>query len=364
MNILYVLAAIVMLGVLIVFHECGHFLMARLTGIPVKQFSIGFGPKLLHWKSRKYETEFFVRLIPMGGYCAFYGEDDISGKEEKDPRSMNNFPVWKRMLTVVMGPVMNILLGFVVCVCLYAFIGTDQGGVYGYAVIRSVSVGSPAEQAGIQVEDVILKVNGEDAAGLTDDQTNLKVTQLLDQCLAEDPVWHLTLERGQSIVETDVMPHYSEADDCYLMGVQLMNTYQPNYRPTSFAEAVDRSYRYCTETVGSMTVGIVQIFTGGVGLEELGGVVGIVTLVAEETQKSGLFMYLGMMVMISINLGLCNMIPFPALDGGRFLFLIIEAIRRKPNNRKIEAIVNVVGFVFLIILMVLITRQDILRLMQ
>ena len=150
MTILYVLAAIVMLGVMVTVHEAGHFFAARLTGIPVKEFSIGMGPKLLSWKRKKHETQFSLRLLPVGGYCMFYGEDDTDGKEAReDPRSIGKFAAWRRMITIFMGPCMNFVLALIVASALFGVIGEDSQGYYAAPQVISVNAGSPAERAGI-----------------------------------------------------------------------------------------------------------------------------------------------------------------------------------------------------------------------
>ena len=138
MSVLMILAAILMLGVMVMVHECGHFFAARLTGIPVKEFAIGFGPKLFSWKSKKHETRFFWRLIPAGGYCMFYGEDDAEGKEREDPRSINRYAVWKRLLTILMGPVMNFVLALLAATALFFVLGEDVNGVVGRVSDNSI----------------------------------------------------------------------------------------------------------------------------------------------------------------------------------------------------------------------------------
>ena len=125
MTFLLILAAILLLGIMIVVHELGHFFSACMVGIAVQQFSIGFGPKLLKWKSKKYDTEFMIRAIPLGGYCMYYSEDDVEGKQVDDPRAFHKQKVWKRMFTVLMGPAMNFVLACVVAVSLF-YIGGVQ----------------------------------------------------------------------------------------------------------------------------------------------------------------------------------------------------------------------------------------------
>ena len=141
-TVLYVLIAILLLGILVTVHEWGHFIAARITGIDVMEFSVGFGPKLCGWKSKKHDTQFSIRLIPMGGYCAFYGEDDAEGKAAADPRSYSRQSVWKRMFSVLMGPGMNFVLAFVVLV-LYFWIGGAQVPMGAYECIGSVEKAGP-----------------------------------------------------------------------------------------------------------------------------------------------------------------------------------------------------------------------------
>ena len=155
MTVVSVLVALLLLGILITVHEFGHYIFARMTGIEVMEFAIGFGPKIVGWTG-KSGTKFALRCIPLGGYCAFYGEDDVEGKATNDPRAFGKQPVWKRMLSVLMGPGMNFLLPLVVLV-LYFWIGGVTGTE---ALVADVEQGGPAYTAGLQAGDIILDVNG------------------------------------------------------------------------------------------------------------------------------------------------------------------------------------------------------------
>ena len=176
MNILYILAAIVMLGIMVTIHEAGHFFAARLTGIPVKEFALGFGRQTLEWESKKYETQFFWRAIPAGGYCMFYGEDDAEGSEAKnDPRAIGNFAVWRRIITVFMGPCMNFVLALIVAAGLFGMVGEDTQGRYAdYPQVVTVDSTGAAEEEGIQPGDHLTAGNGEDTLGVTEDGNNLR----------------------------------------------------------------------------------------------------------------------------------------------------------------------------------------------
>lgn len=363
MSIFFVLAAIVLLGVMVLVHECGHFFAARLTGIPVKEFAIGFGPKLLAWKSKKHETQFFLRLIPAGGYCMFYGEDEVSGIEAGDPRNIGNHPVWKRMVTIAMGPVMNFVLALVAAVVLYGIVGEDVGGTYGHAVVQQVEAGSPAEQAGIQANDRILTVNGQEAVGLTEDG-NMAVEPLISAYQAGDAPLMLTLLRDGETITASLAPFYDEALNRYRVGVSLVLEYTPRFAPVSFFRAMRLGADYCVRAGGAILSGLRALVTTGEGFSESAGPVGIVKMIAEETQRSGWTTYIQLLVMISVNLGLFNLIPIPGLDGSRIVFLVIEAIRRKPVPQKVEAYVHMAGYLMLIGLMLVMTYKDILSIFR
>lgn len=360
MSILFVLAAIALLGVMVMVHECGHFFAARLTGIPVKEFAIGFGPRLLSWKSRKHETRFFLRAIPAGGYCMFYGEDDAAGIEKNDPRNIGRHSVWKRMLTIAMGPMMNFVLALVVATALFCFVGQDVGGEYGYAVIQQVEENSPAAQAGLQTGDVLLQVNGQDASGKGETET-LRVSELIGGYRQGDAPLSLVLRRGEGEVSVQLTPFFDGETGRFRVGVSLLSEYPPNFQPVSLPKAVALGADYCVRAGGAILSGLKAMITTGEGFEESSGPVGIVQLIAEETQRAGWMAYVQLLVLISVNLGLMNLIPIPGLDGSRIIFLLIEAVRRKPVPQKWEAYVHLSGYVLLIGLMFVMTAKDILR---
>ena len=372
MTVLYVLAAIVMLGVMVTVHEAGHFFAARLTGIPVKEFSIGMGPKLVSWKRKKHETKFSLRLIPAGGYCMFYGEDDTEGKEAKeDPRSIGNYAVWRRMVTIFMGPAMNFVLALIVAAALYGVVGEATEGYFIAPQVISVEAGSPADQAGILPGDSLETVNGESAVGLTEDGTAWKLSALIDAYEAGGEPLLLGVRRGEETLSIQLAPKYSETEKRYLIGVSLNPGYVPEYTPVSLPRAVQLGADYCVRAAGAIIGALKNLITTGAGLDQTSGPVGIVKLIAEETQRSAaesareaFVTYGELLVMISVNLGLFNLIPIPGLDGSRLVFLLIEAIRRKPVPQKVEAYVHMAGYVLLFGLMIVMTYKDVLNIFR
>ena len=204
---MYILLAIVLLGVLITVHEFGHFAAARLCGIPVKEYSIGFGPKLVQWKSKKHETVFSIRPIPLGGYCMFFGDtdDDPNGEKKDDPRNYNTAPVWKRMISVAAGPLMNMVLAFVVLM-LYFWIGGAQVPVAAHPYISQVESG-PAQEAGLQAGDVITRIDGVDVLDGTTD-TLINAIAAYD---GDGPML-VTVQRGDTTFDTEITPFYDETE--------------------------------------------------------------------------------------------------------------------------------------------------------
>ena len=362
MTILSILAAILLLGILVMIHEAGHFFASRATGIPVKEFSIGFGPKLFSWKSRKYDTRFFVRLIPAGGYCMFYGEDDPE-VDRSDPRALNNQKVWKRFFSVAMGPAMNFVLAFVAAVLLFCSIGEDTQGMVGKVSLNSVVENSPAAAAGLQAGDVILKINGQDAAGL-DEDGQLRVQSLIAAYRAGDAPLVFTVQRGETQAECSAVPRYDEAEQRYLVGITMTYEYIPGYTPVTLPRAMQLGADYCVRAGGAVLEGLKEMITTKEGIENSAGPVGIVSMIAEETRNYGLSAYVQMMILISVNLGLFNLLPIPGLDGSRLIFLLVEGVRRKPVNQKIEAYVHLAGYALLFLLLIVITCRDVLRIFQ
>ena len=368
---LYVLAAILMLGVMVTVHEAGHFFAARATGIPVKEFAIGFGPKLISWKSKKHETRFFLRLFLIGGYCMFYGEDDTEGQEaSNDPRAIGNYPVWKRFVTVLLGPGMNFLLALIVAAGLFGLVGEDTGGEFGCAVVQAVSEGSPAAAAGLREGDVITAINGMNASGLSADGKYM-LSVLVDGYQPGDPPLSIRLLRGDTPLSLQLIPEYDEEEGRYLMGVSVGIQYTPAYAPVSVPRAVQLGADYCVRAGGAILSSLKDLITTGKGFQESSGPVGIVQLIAEETQRSAqnsqleaVVTFGELLTMISVNLGLFNLLPIPGLDGSRLLFLIVEAVRRKPVPRKVEAYIHMAGFVLLLGLMIIMTYKDILKIFR
>ena len=392
-NLLYILLALVMLGVIIFIHEFGHYLAGRLCGIGIVEFAIGMGPKIISWKrSHKIrgtqETEtirYSLRLLPLGGFCAFVGEDE----ENSDPRAMNNMPVWKRFATVFAGPFMNFLLAFVLSV---ALIATNQmPNVYEVETLPMVSgvmEDMPAAQAGFKAWDIIEALDGDaitlDGEGTEklratlnglDEGQSVQVTLRripdLEKNYTDEALSSLTPEELSALATENVtvtlVPQKLEGR--VLLGVNLPSYYE-RYDCNVF-EAVGESFKFmantAVETYRALIGLIGNLFTGG-KIEEgtVSGVVGIVSNVSTSLRASfsdalslGLLRMMLFIMVISLSLGIMNLLPLPALDGGRLILLIFEGITGKHVNRKVEAYINLAGLALLLGIMLVVTYFDI-----
>ncbi|MDD4081689.1 MAG: site-2 protease family protein [Eubacteriales bacterium] len=357
MTAFYILAAVLMFGIMITVHEAGHFFAARLFKIPVREFSIGFGPQLLKWKRKKYDTLFFLRAIPLGGYCAFYGEDDVTGESKSDPRAFGKHSVIKRLLTILMGPVMNFLLAFLVAVMFYAISGIPTPTGPTVTIVQSVNQDSPAEAAGMLPGDQLIAVNGH---AVTDNLIPL----IAQESGPDDETLDFSVLRGEEGAQEEVIlqvkPLYDSAEKRYMIGVNALSSTPAAWAPGSVVDVIKSSAVLCYSAGASIITALKNLVTRGQGINELSGIVGITQLIVEETRQSQLQGYLYLMAVISINLGLINLLIFPGLDGSRMLFLAVEAIRGKPIEK--EGYVHAIGMILLFGLMIWITFRDIVRL--
>ncbi|MGN0152437.1 MAG: M50 family metallopeptidase [Wujia sp.] len=344
MNIILI---ILVFGIIVFFHEFGHFIVAKLNKISVTEFSIGMGPAL--FSVQKKETKYSLRLLPLGGFCMMMGEDE----ELEDENAFGNKPVWARMLVIAAGPVFNFILAFIFSIVLIHYTGCDPATLY------DIVEGSPAQEAGIEAGDTILEIEG-------DNIYNFRELQLYMAMNNEGKPFELTLqhENGE-VYTTTVTPELT--DGSYMLGVRSGNVLADGFGMTMKYAALE-----CRYWVKSTVLSLKMIVTGGVkGADVMGpvGVGGVMNDIIEEvkeesdTQKDVIInILLNMMnwcILLSVNLGIMNLLPIPALDGGRLLFLLIEAVRRKKIPQDKEAIVNLVGFVLLICLMVVVFCNDI-----
>lgn len=336
-NIVSIIGALLLLSVFVIAHEFGHFFAAKRLGFKVEEFAVGMGPKLFGKTHRG--TLFSVRAFPIGGMCRFHGEDT----ESDDPDNFNAQKVWKRIVVVVAGPLMNLLFALL--------IATASLMAYGDVVGQSITVadvGDASEQSGLMVGDQIIRADGEDIVYFAD----------LSARIAEPSSEQMILTVIRNGAETDVPVTVlgSEENGNKRMGIQV--NLAPIRQRYGLFEAIGGSFRYIGDLITAMFQFFGSIFTQGVQQGDVVGVVGTVNVIGQAV-KLGLEVVLYLAVLISVNLAIINLLPLPALDGGRLVFLIIEAIRRKPVPPDKEGMVHFAGFVLLMGLAVLLTISDI-----
>ena len=335
---MYVILALLLLGVLILAHEAGHYFAARACGIEVQEFAMGMGPLLAKWKNKK-GTQFSVRLLPIGGFCQFYGEDE----EVNDPRAFNNQAVWKRLATVISGPLMNFVVAFAVLVLYLSLIGVPT------AVPRVGSVEQHAADAGLAAGDTLLLVNDTPA-----DSIDAVLAEIMG---SNGEAVTLHVERDGRQMDIPITPFYDEAEARYRVGF----TFAQERVRVSVLESVPFSVVYNAESVRLIGKTLKDLVFKGEGVSDVTGPVGTVYVIQEVTAQGGLDIYLELLALISVNLGVMNLLPIPGLDGSRLLFLLVEAVRRKPIKRELEGAIHGAGFILLMGLMVLLTYKDIMQ---
>ncbi len=330
MTIIY---AILIFCVLIFVHEFGHFITAKACGVKVNEFAIGMGPAF--FKKQRGETLYALRIFPIGGYCAMEGEDEDS----EHPRAFNNRPAWQRAIVLAAGSLMNLLT----CVVLLIVIAFYAGQAT--TTLDKIEPGSPAEAAGLMTGDQIVQIDGEEISEWTDIVETIGTTK-------EKEAEVTILRDGQEMTLT-VAPEYNKEQKRNMIGIT----------PTS-ERHVFGSVAAGVKNTGSMTVMMYdtlrQLFTGGVSVKELSGPVGIVYAV-NETAKSGVIYVIYLAALLSLNLAIINMLPLPALDGGRLLFLLIRKITGKRVTDEMEGRIHFIGIMLLFALMIYVTFNDVIR---
>ena len=328
--------AVLIFILLIIIHEFGHFIAAKALGVRVNEFAVGFGPKLF---SKKFgETVYKANLIPLGGYCAMEGEDSSSN----DPRAFCNKAAWRRFIIVIMGAVFNLLLGFVL---ISAVLAPEKR--FATTVIADFSENAVSQQYGLKKDDRILYVDGRrifTTYDLSYSFTNVK----------NGEVDITVLRDGKKTELQDVKFDTDEEDGISYIKVDFI-VYGKNKTFFSFiSEVVSTGVSYCAVIWRSL----IDLISGKYGISAVSGPVGVTAAIGNVAKQS-LKNILPIAALITINLGIFNLLPLPALDGGRLLFILIEMITRKKVPEKYEAAVHTAGFILLIAFMLLITAKDI-----
>lgn len=344
---------VLVFSIVVIAHELGHFLIAKLNGIKVLEFAIGMGPALVQFT--KGETRYVLRLLPLGGACMFEGEDGVysSKEEEKENQkvegSFAEANVWARIATVFAGPFFNIILAFLLSLIVVGFSGSVK------PTINSLMDGYPAQLAGLEVGDVITKIDG--------DRVYLQSEVTLISSMSRGKTIEIEFLRDGEKHETMLTPKFSEEDNRYYMGFTI-----GEHVDCKGLELIQYSFYEVRYWLNATIDSLLMLVQGQLSKDDLSGPVGIAVTIdetIEQTKPYGLsttiLTMINFAVLLSVNLGVMNLLPIPALDGGRLLFLLIEVVRGKPLPPEKEGIVHFVGFVALMILMVFVMYNDIAR---
>ncbi len=349
----YILAAILIFGVLIGVHELGHFLAAKACGVRVNEFAIGMGPAI--FKKQKGETLYALRLFPIGGFCAMEGEEEDS----EDPHALNNQGFWKKLLIYAAGAFMNFLTGFIIILCLYAGFKS-----FPTSTIASFEPDCPLQgENGLQEGDTILSINGERVYVSGD------VSFLLG--MSKDNSYDLVVRRnGQRVALKDFPMELREYPDGN-GGTIMRYGFSLAYKEASLGNHISYSWNNAMDFVRMVRLSIQMLLTGQAGIKDLSGPVGIVSTITEvgeqsESVRAAIDNIAYFAALIAVNLAVMNLLPLPALDGGKIFFLVINALAmllfKKQIPAKYENYIHFAGLILLLGLMLFVTFHDVWKL--
>lgn len=335
-----IVLAVVLFLLLIVFHEFGHFIVAKKSGIKVNEFAVGMGP--LIYSKVKGETTYSFRAIPIGGYCAMEGEDD----ESSDPRSFDNAPASKRFLTILAGPVANLIIAVLV----FTIVGVIGGVVT--TTVDDFIENSPAQAAGIEKGDEILKINDQEIADFTD------ISKIVNEFYKD--------EDFNKEISVLAKRDGKDLDFAFKPKVEAENVYIgiiPARRTPGFFEAIGLGFKETGRNIKMIFIILGRLFTGKIALGALSGPVGVLKELGNQAQN-GLANLLYFLAYISVNLAVFNLLPIPALDGSKLLTSGIEILTGKKINKKLEEKITMVGFFILLGLILVVSIKDIVNLFR
>ena len=343
---------IIMLGIIIFVHEFGHFIVAKKTGVYVDEFALGMGPRIFKWKRKNDPTIYSIRLFPIGGFCAMAGEVvEESDKKLKKNQYMCNKKPYQKFLILIAGVTMNFILALV----LFFMQGIIWGSSNQLSYVGLVTENSAIYKSGIEEGDKIISINGVK----TNTWDKIQVALALNN--NDDTYEFVVKKQDGSVNKYEVTPDVEKnenGEEVKVFGFGAGNTLNKG-----IINSIKYAFIKFYSVISSMALIIIKLFSGNLSLKSLAGPVGMYTVVGESA-KLGIQNLIYLTAYLSVNVGFINVIPFPAFDGGRILFVLIEKIKGSPVSPKIENMIHTIGFALLMLLMVLVTYQDILRLLH
>ena len=364
----YVLPFLVLLGILVFVHELGHFWVARLLGVKVDEFSIGFGKELWGRTDRK-GTHWKIAAVPLGGYCKFFGDEDAASaaeseklKDLSDEEKKHVFqflPPFKKIMIAVAGPAANYLYAILVFTSIFMALGKMDFP----PVVGSVIKGSAAEQGGIQANDRILTINGHKINNFKDInyEVTLAVDGKADVVLLRDGA---EKEISLNLVPVEMKNSDGTTTSQVLLGIKSLSNMEVDHERLGFFAALhDASVETADITMATLR-GVGQMITGKRGGEDVGGIIRIAEMSGDITKQNGILDFVVFMALLSINLGLINLFPIPMLDGGHIVINLIELVTRRELGVKFKEILFKTGFALIMALMIFATWNDVVRLIN
>ena len=344
-RILSILIAVFVFGILIFVHELGHYIAARIFGVKIYEFSIGMGPRLVWFDSKKTGIRYKICMLPFGGYVSMAGEEEESDLAPDDPRALPNQKPWHRLIITAAGGVVNLFVGFLLMFAVV--LGTPASSTKVADFPEELRIeGVSTEADGLKSGDIILSVGGRRVhTGMEMDYEIMR--------RGVEPLQVVVLREGQKQTLTITFP--TEVQSKQVVGTRDFRVYAEK---KTFSSVLSQSFYRSVCTVRMVWESLFDLATGRYGIEAVSGPVGI-TATVSQAASYGLFSVLYLVSVISINLGVVNLFPLPALDGGRVFFILLEMIRRKPIRRDVEARIHAIGMFLLLGLAVFITFKDI-----
>jgi regulator of sigma E protease len=340
---LTILISLIIFGMLIFVHEFGHFAAAKLNGVRVNEFAVGMGPVI--WKKKKNGTLYSLRALPIGGFNSLEGEDEDSDSEG----SFTKAPVSTRILIIISGALMNFIIGFIILLIL-----TATSSAIASTTISYFYEGASTQASGLEVGDRIVSIDGRRMYTIDD--------VIYELARIQDGTADFVVERNGEKVEVDDVQFTTEYNEDAGYNTVIID-FKVYAKEKTVGNVIKESALWSVSVARSIFMSIIDLIAGRISVNQLSGPVGIVTVISESASM-GLYYVAYLTAYIAINLAVCNLLPLPALDGGRLFFLLFEGIFRRKVNPKYEAYVHVAGFVLLMCLMLFVTFNDITKIFK
>ena len=349
MHILLIIIGILLINLIIIGHEWGHYFTAKSFGVKVNEFALGMGPRI--FKIQKGETLFSLRAFPLGGFCAMEGEEENSN----DPKAFETKKPWQKIIIISMGAIMNLVMGFLITLRVLS-----QNANFASRTISKFDENSYSHQYGLEVGDEILKINGTHVFTYKD--------IIFEASTDKDGKFDIQVKRNGKVVQLKDVQFDRKENENGKAQTRIDFYVKPIEK--NFGTLISQTFLDTISTIQTVWLGVIGLVTGRFAIGDMSGPVGIASAVTQVTSEglkvsilAGINSLLSLVALITINLGIVNLLPLPALDGGRLIFLFFELITRKKVNPKYESLIHAVGFILFIILAVILSYTDILRLL-